>query len=119
MKEKLIRKMNREELLELLIQYSEEKEELELRITRLEKKLAETQKKLEERTIAIDQAGSIAEAALKLNGVFEAAQQAADQYLENIRQMNRAYTREGDAGLLEQVSDQPLSARRRKRGTNI
>ena len=31
------------------------------------------------------EAGSIAEASLKLNKVFEAAQQAADQYLENIR----------------------------------
>lgn len=31
------------------------------------------------------EAGSIAEAALRLNKVFEAAQQAADQYLENIR----------------------------------
>ena len=119
MKEKLIKKMNREELLELLIQYSEEKEELELRIARLEEKLAEAQKKLEARAIAIDQAGSIAEAALKLNGVFEAAQKAADQYLENVRQVNRAYTMEGEAGLLEQVNDQPLSARRRKRGANI
>lgn len=118
MKEKLIRKMNREELLELLIQYSEEKEELELRIARLEEKLAETQGKLEERTIAIDQAGSIAEAALKLNGVFEAAQRAADQYLENVRQMNRAYTME-EAGLQGQASDQPMSAKRRKRGINI
>lgn len=32
------------------------------------------------------EAGSIAEAALRINKVFEAAQQAADQYLENIRQ---------------------------------
>lgn len=34
----------------------------------------------------IDEAGSVADAALQLNGVFEAAQHAADQYLYNIRQ---------------------------------
>ena len=32
----------------------------------------------------IENSGSIAEAALKLSGIFEAAQAAADQYLENI-----------------------------------
>ena len=35
----------------------------------------------------LSQAGNIAEAALALNGVFEAAQKAADQYLENIQMM--------------------------------
>lgn len=37
------------------------------------------------RRIELEHAGSIAEAALKLNGVFEAAQKAADQYLYNIQ----------------------------------
>lgn len=40
------------------------------------------------RTIELEEAGSIAEAALKLNGIFEVAQQAADQYLMNIRRMS-------------------------------
>lgn len=31
----------------------------------------------------------MAEAALKLNGVFEAAQEAANQYLENLRRLSR------------------------------
>ncbi len=34
----------------------------------------------------LDKMDSIADAALKLNGVFETVQQAADQYLYNIRQ---------------------------------
>lgn len=38
------------------------------------------------RRIELEKSGSIAEAALKLNGVFEAAQRAADQYLDNIRE---------------------------------
>lgn len=33
----------------------------------------------------LDEAGSIAEAALRLNGIFETAQQTADQYLYNLR----------------------------------
>jgi chromosome segregation ATPase len=37
------------------------------------------------RTIQLREDGNIAQAALRLNGVFEAAQNAADQYLENIQ----------------------------------
>lgn len=40
------------------------------------------------RRIELDQAGSIAMAALKINGVFESAQKAADQYLYNIHLMH-------------------------------
>lgn len=87
MRERPIRKMNREELLEMLIQYTEINEKLEARIAQLENKLTETEKRLEERTIAIANAGSIAEAAMQLNGVFDAAQKAADQYLQSIRFM--------------------------------
>ena len=36
----------------------------------------------------MEQAGSIAEAALKISGVFDQAQQAADDYLESIRLAN-------------------------------
>lgn len=37
------------------------------------------------RRIELNEAGSIAEAALKLSGIFEAAQDAADRYLENVK----------------------------------
>lgn len=42
------------------------------------------------RRIELEQAGSIAMAALSLNGVFESAQKAADQYLYNIHLMHDA-----------------------------
>ena len=42
------------------------------------------------RRIELDEAGSIAEAALKLSGIFEAAQDAADRYMENIRLLQMA-----------------------------
>lgn len=43
----------------------------------------------ESRRIELEEAGSIAMAALQLNGVFETAQKAAEQYLENIRELVR------------------------------
>ncbi len=73
-----LRKLNRKQLLELLLKQTERADNLELL-------LAEAEKKLEEKIIAQSEAGSIAEAALKLNGIFEAADAAAAQYLENVR----------------------------------
>lgn len=78
MREKELRKLRRQDLLELLLEQEKE-------IARLEKLLNETNEKLQERNLVMEQAGSIAEAALRLNGVFETAQKAADQYLESVR----------------------------------
>ena len=80
MTEKELRKLSRADLLELLIEQVKENERLTVR-------LAEKESMLRERQIHLDKMGSIAEAALKLNGVFEAAQAAADQYLENVRRL--------------------------------
>ena len=44
--------------------------------------------KLESRALALSEAGSIAEAAIRINGVFEAAQRAAEQYLMNVRKLS-------------------------------
>ena len=79
----MLKKLSRQDLLEMLI--AEEK-----RIDQLEKELQEAREALKERKILIDNSGSIAEAALKLNGIFEAAQAAADQYLENIKEQTQA-----------------------------
>lgn len=76
-----IKKLSRAELLEILIEQTKERE--------VEKKqLLELQEKLMSREIKISQAGSIAEASMQLNGVFEAAQEAAKQYLENIERLD-------------------------------
>lgn len=76
-----LKKLSRVELLELLLEESRENE-------RLRAQLEEANEKLHSRRIEMEDAGSIAEAALKLNGVFEAAQQAAEQYLENVRRLS-------------------------------
>lgn len=77
MTDKELKRLSRGELLEMLIQQSKE---LEL----LSKQLNAAQTALQNREIAITNAGSIAEAALQLNGVFTAAQDACQQYMENI-----------------------------------
>lgn len=78
MTEKELKKLNRYQLLELIILQTEQINDLELQ-------LSKTRKALESQQIRISQAGSIAEAALQLSGVFEAAQAAADTYLENVK----------------------------------
>lgn len=78
---KELKRMNRQELLELLLEATEENESLKKKIQSLEEQLASKE-------IAVKEAGSIAEAALTLNGVFDAAQAAAAQYLDNIKQLS-------------------------------
>jgi len=77
-----LKKMSRRDLLEILVLQSK-------RIDELEKELYKTKKLLETKQIMISKTGSIAEASLKLNKVFETAQQAADQYLENIKEIQK------------------------------
>lgn len=60
----------------MLLEVSRENEQL-----REEKKQLEAQ--LQDRELTISKAGSLAEAALPLNGVFQAAQDACDQYIYN------------------------------------
>lgn len=81
MTDKRLRRLRRTALLQLLIEQMEENE-------RLSARLAEAETQLENRRIAIDEAGTIAEAALSLNNVFTSAQAAAAQYLENINAMH-------------------------------
>lgn len=77
MTDKELQHLRRSELLEILLAQQKQ-------IDSLKKELAEAKEQLAERKIVLEKSGSIAEAALKLNGIFEAAQQAADQYLYSI-----------------------------------
>ena len=77
-----LRKLSRGELLKMLIAQAEENKSLQERLEKAEAQLADRQ-------IKIEQAGSLAEASLALNGVFQAADDAARQYLENIEALSR------------------------------
>ena len=77
MTDKELKKLNREDLLEMLLDMSRENDKLKTQITDLEARL-NTQE------IQLAEAGSLAEASLQLSGIFERAQQAADIYLKNL-----------------------------------
>jgi hypothetical protein len=55
------------------------------KIDRLQTQIKDLQGQLEEKELKISRAGSIAEASVSLSRVFEEAQKAADQYLENVK----------------------------------
>lgn len=88
MTEKDLRKLNRYQLLELLIVQTE-------RADKLQAKLEATEKQLSEQKLKLSTLGSMAEASLQLSGVFEAAQNAADMYIEAAKK--HAETIEEDA----------------------
>ncbi len=89
-----MKRLSRTELLEMLIDQSEELEKLRTQ-------MKNAQIALQNKRIAIENSGSIAEAALALNGVFSAAQAAAEQYLENIqKQQEEAFKRVEDEARL-------------------
>lgn len=82
MTDKELKKLKRIELLQMMISLSEENETLKAQLKR-------AQDELDNRQIQLREAGSIAEAALKLNGVFDAAEEAAQQYVASVRQMSK------------------------------
>ena len=75
MTEKDLKKLNRYQLLELLIVQTD-------RADKLQAKLDIAEKQLENQELQISSLGSIAEASLQLKGVFQAAQDAADMYID-------------------------------------
>ena len=87
MTDKELRQLGRRELLEMLIEQGKE-------LQSLRDRLAEAERALQDREIKIRKAGSIAEAALQLNGVFEAAEMACRQYIENVQALAAAPEKE-------------------------
>ena len=73
-----LKRLNRSKLLQMLLEIERENETLRARNKELEEKMRK-------RELQLAESGSIAEAALKLNGIFEAAQKAADQYVYNVQ----------------------------------
>ena len=86
MKDRELRRLSRTDLLELLLAQRKENEQLRCI-------LDETQSQLADRTIKIDNAGSIAEASLQLSGIFTAAQDSCQYYMENIKLLSERQTK--------------------------
>lgn len=73
-----LRKSSRQELLEMLLDATEENEQLR-------KENSELKQQLESRRLLCEQSGSLAEAALKLSGIFEAADEAVKIYQASLK----------------------------------
>ena len=105
MTEKELRRLNRYQLLELLIMQTGRADELQ-------RQLDEANQQLESRQIRMQSIGSIAEASVQIGGLMEAAQNTADLFLETaqrrIEEMEREKAREA-AQILENAH---LEARR-------
>lgn len=79
MTDKELRHLSRVELIDIIYELQKQVNEKDMQI----KKLQDT---IDDRMIRISNAGSIAEAAVSISGVFEAAQAAADQYLVSVKE---------------------------------
>ena len=75
-----LRHLKRQEILELLLEQTRRADTLEQHVKELEEQL-------ENRDITVRKAGTLAEAALQINKVFEAADAAARQYYMNVQRL--------------------------------
>ena len=82
MPDRELRHMRRTELVEIILALKQSED-------RLRAENAALAAQLQERQIHIENAGSIAQAALELNKVFEAAQAAADEYVASVLAANK------------------------------
>ena len=85
MKEKELRRLKRVELLDMLIEQGRLVDAQREEIGKLKTQIEELNRKLEDRNLSLEKAGSIAEASLQIAKVFVAAEDAARIYLENLR----------------------------------
>ena len=91
---KELKKLNRRELVEVIYQLKKNEEQLRAQI-------AELEERLQDRRIHLSVAGSIAEAATDITGIFSAAQATADLYLYQIASMKEETQRECERMLEE------------------
>ena len=78
MTDKEFKRLNRAQLIEIIYQ-------LQLEIDKLSEHNKALEKALEDKRLKITNAGNLAEAALEINNCFQSAQNAADQYLNEIK----------------------------------
>ena len=81
MTEQDLKKLRREDLIEIIYKLQENEQQLN-------EKLEAAQKQLNDKNLKISESGSIAEATARLNGLFEAAQATADDYVAQVRLKN-------------------------------
>ena len=94
MTDKELSKLRRTELLEMLIAQGKEN-------AKLQEQLLEAQEAMQQRELAIQEAGTMADAAFKLHDVIGSAQKAVDLYTENVKRLMAQQKEESDAAVTE------------------
>lgn len=88
MTDKEFRRLSRGELVEIIYELQKNEQELKDANNALKEENAELKKSLESREIKLSEVGSIAEATVELSGIFEVAQNAADEFLAKVKADN-------------------------------
>jgi hypothetical protein len=100
--DKQIKKLRRVDLLKILVAQGEE-------IESLRAQLAYAHDCLADKEITIDESGNLAEAALRLNKIFDVAQATAEQYVQNVAKNAH------DAAYAHESEQEPAHAQESKR----
>ena len=78
MTDKELKRLNRAQLIDIIYQF-------QLQVDKLTAQNQELERELADKRLRINNAGNIAEAALEINDCFRSAQNAAEQYLNEIK----------------------------------
>lgn len=113
MTDKELKRLSRKELLEVLVAQAKE-------VERLTAEKDELQQELERRQNQYSGIGSLAETVLRVNRVYEDAQKAANQYLEEIVRLKKATQEEHDKAQAEAKAEAGrITAEAKKRSEQI
>lgn len=103
MTDKEFKRLRRSDLIEILYEYQK-------REKALNEEIASLKSELEARELKIRNAGSIAEAVVKLNELFETAQKTADEYVEQVKRNAERETKEAASAAEQQTAQTEQSA---------
>ena len=82
MTDKEFKRLSRAQLIEIIYQ-------LQLQIDKLSEQTQELESELKDKRLRLSNAGNIADAALEINNCFRSAQNAAEQYLNEIKAIRK------------------------------
>lgn len=94
MTDKEFKRLRRSDLIDIIYEYQKNEEKMAAEIKELKEKL-------EAQEMKISKAGSIAEAVVSLNDLFETAQRTADQYIQKLQEANRDTEKQRDEIIAE------------------
>ena len=111
MDSKELKKMSRKDMLVILLEQTK-------RIRELEDELEKANEKLESKKVVFKNAGSLADAALQLSGIFNTAQEAATIYLSNIKELKEKSEEDIEKLRNKMLRDTERKCKRREKEAN-